>query len=87
MVFYYGVFVAYDVFMVETFEYIDFFLYCFDELFADGHFFHRYKDAVVEVDAFVDFAIGSLAYLFDDLIALNGLVFGKIIHLSIQNNK
>lgn len=87
MVFHYCILIAYYVFMIETFEYVDFFFDRFNELLTYGYLFHRDKAAVVEVDALIYFAICSLANLFDKLVALNGLVFGKIIHLSkITNN-
>lgn len=80
VVFHDCVFVAHDVFMIETFQDVDFFFDGLDELFADGYFLHGHEDAVVEVDSLVDFAVGALSDLFDQLVTLNDPAFRNIIH-------
>lgn len=80
VIFHNGIFVAYYVLMVETFEYVDFLFDGLYELLADGYLLHGYEAAIVEVDALVDFAICSLADLLDKLVALDRLVLNYIIH-------
>lgn len=70
-----GVFVADYVFMAKAFKYIYLLFDGPDMLFADVYFLHGDEDPVVEVDAFVDLAIGSFSNLFDKLVAFDGLGF------------
>lgn len=65
MVLYNGILIANNVFMVETFEDVDLFFDGSDVFFADMYFLHGDEDPVVEVDAFVDFAVGSFSDFFN----------------------
>ena len=65
MIFDYCVLVAYNIFVVETFEDIDLFFDGANVLFTYGYFLHSDEDAVIKVDALVDLAIGSLSDFLD----------------------
>lgn len=75
MIFDDGVLVLYYVFVVETFEDVYLFFDSTDILFTYWYLFHGYQDAVIEVDAFVDFAVCAFADLLDQLVALDYLAF------------
>ena len=65
MIFYDSILVAYNIFVVETFEDMNFFFDGSNILFTDGYFLHCNENAVIEVDTLIDFTIGSFSYLLD----------------------
>lgn len=69
-----------DVLVIEIFQDCDLFLDGADVLLADVYFLHGNKNSIVEVDSFVNFPIGSLPNLLDQLIALDDFALRKIIH-------
>ena len=87
MIFDDGVLVLYYVFMVETFEDIDLFFDSADVLFTYRYLFHGYQDAVIEVDAFVDFTKCTFTDLLDQLVALDYLAFCQTTHVSKNYKK
>ena len=78
-----GVLILNDVFVVEALEDVDLLLDGADVLLADGYLFEGHENAVVEVDAFVDFPVGALPDLLDELVALDGFVFRKTTHVDL----
>lgn len=80
MIFEDGVEILDNIFVVEVFNEVDFFLDGLDFLLADGHFLHGDEHAVVEVDSLVHQAVGPLSDGLDDLVALNDFVFVLGVH-------
>jgi hypothetical protein len=64
-----SIFIFYDIFMVETLEYVDLLFDGPDVFLADGHFLHGDKNAIIEIDALVYFSVGPLADFLDKLVA------------------
>ena len=84
MIFYDGILVPYDIFMVEIFENIDLFFDSSDVLLADGYFLHSHQYSIVEVDAFIYLSVGSFPDFLDQLVALDSFVFRQTTHSIIN---
>jgi hypothetical protein len=84
MIFYDGILVPYDIFMVEIFENINLFFDSPDVLLANGYFLHSHQYSVVEVDAFIYLSVGSFTDFLDQLVALDSFVFRQTTHSIIN---
>jgi hypothetical protein len=72
--------------MVETFQDIDLLFDGPDVLFANRNLFHCDETTVIEVNAFVNFAVCTFSYLLNKLIALDGFVLSKSVHCYARHN-